>query len=266
MLRFRAIRMPASKEVHCLALMRKILRLKQSELAALAECSVATIQSIELNRLKLSKGLATRISLATGVNYDWLLDNDIKKPMPPLPRFDTNSPEESVQSNTIFVLQILFEWLFVIAARQPKTPVRFMLELYIELQLDYLKKSEGDPELETAFGTNVFEFFAKHPDLLDPDLKKIINIDNLIKDQRQRRKQGEKESREFNRKLRAIKAKPTNQLSAEDIAFVSAAERTLKDPGKKTSSRRSGQIRQQQEPVKESPKARKARSQNRQLV
>jgi transcriptional regulator with XRE-family HTH domain len=269
--------MPASKEVHCLAVMRRILRLKQSELAALAECSIATIQSIELNRLKLSKGLAARISLATGVNLDWLLENDINQPMPPLePVHAGDDGAMSVDACRLFVLQFLFDWLFAIACRQPRSHVRTLLEYQIGWQLDYLKKSEGKGELKSEVTTNVFEFFAENPDLLDADLKKIINFDYLIQDQRRIQKQDKKRSREFKRRLRTLKAKPANQLSAEERTFLSDAKVVLEalnkmnnvQPGElvlATNSQPSGQIRQQQqEPAKESPKARKAHSQTRQ--
>jgi DNA-binding XRE family transcriptional regulator len=56
--------------------------LKQSELAELVGCSTVTIQSVEVNRLKLSKSLAARISLQTGADMDWLLANDVNIPMP----------------------------------------------------------------------------------------------------------------------------------------------------------------------------------------
>ena len=74
--------MPASKFVNVLAVLRKQLSLKQGELAELAGCSISTIQAIEVDKLKLSKSLASRISLQTGANLDWLLANDVSVPMP----------------------------------------------------------------------------------------------------------------------------------------------------------------------------------------
>jgi transcriptional regulator with XRE-family HTH domain len=74
--------MPASKFVNVLAILRKSLSLKQGELAELAGCSISTIQAIEVNKLKLSKSLASRISLETGADLDWLLANDVTVPMP----------------------------------------------------------------------------------------------------------------------------------------------------------------------------------------
>ncbi len=40
-----------------------------------------TLQSIETNRLKLSEGLARRISAATGVHFRWLIENDLQAEM-----------------------------------------------------------------------------------------------------------------------------------------------------------------------------------------
>jgi hypothetical protein len=52
----------------------------QKELAAYAGTSTWSVQAIELGRLKLSESLAFRISQATGVDYAWLLENDLSRP------------------------------------------------------------------------------------------------------------------------------------------------------------------------------------------
>jgi transcriptional regulator with XRE-family HTH domain len=54
------------------------VKLGQKELADLAGCSTRTIQSVELNTLKLSEDLARRISNVTGIAVDWLLENDLE--------------------------------------------------------------------------------------------------------------------------------------------------------------------------------------------
>jgi transcriptional regulator with XRE-family HTH domain len=66
---------------HTVAVLRSVIGVGQKELAALVDCSPATIQSIELNsgRLKLSESLAERISHETGVDLNWLLSNDTRK-------------------------------------------------------------------------------------------------------------------------------------------------------------------------------------------
>jgi transcriptional regulator with XRE-family HTH domain len=66
--------------LHPLARLRERLGdMPQKQLADLAECSTATIQAVELRKLKLSRGLAFKISQATGVSYDYLLAGDPNK-------------------------------------------------------------------------------------------------------------------------------------------------------------------------------------------
>ena len=66
---------------HVLAVLRLKIELGQKEMAALASCSRATIQAVELGHLKLSESLALRISLETGVEINWLLRNDLTAPI-----------------------------------------------------------------------------------------------------------------------------------------------------------------------------------------
>jgi hypothetical protein len=73
---------------HNLARLRvETLHIGQKQMADVAKCSTATIQSIELGkrkgkyRLTLSESLARRISAATGVGLRWLLDNDLNAPI-----------------------------------------------------------------------------------------------------------------------------------------------------------------------------------------
>ena len=62
---------------HSLARLRMALgNMTQKELADLAGVARTSIQAIELLKLKLSPGLAHKISSATGINYSWLLDGD----------------------------------------------------------------------------------------------------------------------------------------------------------------------------------------------
>lgn len=60
---------------------RQILNLGQKEVAEMAGCSRATIQSVELVRLPLSEERARRISAATGVHFRWLIENDLDAPI-----------------------------------------------------------------------------------------------------------------------------------------------------------------------------------------
>jgi transcriptional regulator with XRE-family HTH domain len=175
--------MPASKQAHVLAVMRKNLSLKQSELAELAGCSVASIQSIELNRLKLSKSMAARISNRTGVNFDWLLKNNVTVPMPPRPLF-TEGVTRPLQDYvcTICLLAAVFSRLFAAARRLKSTGARQSLELLIAEELDALKKTEHDPKAKPLNPTSreVFQFFDEHPTALDHDLEALLDLNYLI--------------------------------------------------------------------------------------
>jgi hypothetical protein len=78
--------MPATKQKHVLARLREYLGATQGQFAIWCGCSAFTIQSIEVGRLALSKKLAERISLVTGVPEEWLLKNNPDSPMPSLVR------------------------------------------------------------------------------------------------------------------------------------------------------------------------------------
>src|SRR6266851_1295882 len=64
---------------HPLAVLRQIINLTQKEMSDLAGCSCATVQAVELEKLKLSEKLAQRISYQTGVDPGWLLANDVAR-------------------------------------------------------------------------------------------------------------------------------------------------------------------------------------------
>lgn len=70
--------MRPSQLKHPVAVLRKIIGLRQKELADLVGVNEATIQSVELGpgRLKLSERLAQRISHETAVDLGWLLNGD----------------------------------------------------------------------------------------------------------------------------------------------------------------------------------------------
>ena len=57
-----------------------MIGLNQTELARLCGCSSRTIQAVELLHLPLSGKLATRISKATGVSPEWLMDGNCEVP------------------------------------------------------------------------------------------------------------------------------------------------------------------------------------------
>src|ERR1700730_1143963 len=120
--------MPASKQAHVLAVLRKNLSLKQPELAKLVGCSAATIQAIELNKLSLSPGLAARISAATGADLDWLQANDLNRPFPAVRTLATQNNQTSE-----WITQ--FKRLFAVAGSIPKGPERDTLTLYVGWEL-----------------------------------------------------------------------------------------------------------------------------------
>jgi len=128
--------MPASKYSHVLALLRDALALKQTELAKMADCSVATVQSVELGRLKLSNALAARIGAATGVDLDWLRANDLNQPVPPIRAL-------TVQNEVIDHFRELFDF----TRTHVRGSERETLILYIAWELNRLKSAPALPEL-----------------------------------------------------------------------------------------------------------------------
>ena len=58
------------------AVLRSLIGLRDTEMAALLGCSVNTIWSVESGRLKLSEQLAKKMSHQTGVSMEWLLNGD----------------------------------------------------------------------------------------------------------------------------------------------------------------------------------------------
>ncbi len=219
--------MPASKFVNVLAILRKRLSLKQGELAELAGCSISSIQAIEVNKLRLSESLAARISVSTGADLNWLLRNDVNEPMPPIKRLRADPPTDpgNADNVTTVVLWMIFDRLFAIARRAPKTEARRMLELNVGWQLDALKNSEGDPDADRFFDSPSWGSFYKSCSF-DPELAKIINFKYLVEDDRKRQKLAKKEDREFDRKwkqtVKTIKATPADQLSEDEKAFLKA--------------------------------------------
>jgi transcriptional regulator with XRE-family HTH domain len=72
--------MRPSPQRHTLAILRVLIGFTQKEMAQILECSVPTIQAVELGKLKLSPKLAQRVHFQTGVSIEWLLDGDVSKP------------------------------------------------------------------------------------------------------------------------------------------------------------------------------------------
>lgn len=73
-------RMRTSPLRHTLAILRTTIGLTQKEMAKLTECSAATIQAIELGKLKLSDRIISLLLPKTGISGAWLDANDITQP------------------------------------------------------------------------------------------------------------------------------------------------------------------------------------------
>lgn len=67
--------------LHTLAVLRSVTGLAQKELATLVECHPRTIQAVELGQNALTHELAQKVTDATGVALDWLVADDISKPV-----------------------------------------------------------------------------------------------------------------------------------------------------------------------------------------
>jgi transcriptional regulator with XRE-family HTH domain len=180
--------MPPSVQRHNLARLRNALSLTQSEFAQLIGRKEITVRSIETGKLALSPRLATLIADVTGADRDWLLSRNLKAPIPPLKRISyTLRPEDFVYDATIQLLAELFSRLCAVMRRLRKIPgsPRFYVEELLKPELDALaQSSEPDPQADLLHKASIhtIEFFISHPEKLDPDLRKLINFDFLLKD------------------------------------------------------------------------------------
>lgn len=177
--------MPVSVGRHNLARLRAQLKLTQSDLAKLADCSTATIKAVEIGKLALSDSLASRISYVFGIEKEWLLKNDLKAPLPG--NFSQMNQQEVLgraeDTQTVLLLE-LFSRLFAVVAKMKKTPARTMLETVIAIELDGLKKLKKplpDCQPSGLAGRNSLEFLLQHSDSLDPDLKQWVDLKGLLK-------------------------------------------------------------------------------------
>jgi len=178
--------MPASVHRHNLARLRRELKLTQSDLAKLVSCSPATIKAVEIGKLALSDSLASRISMALGIDKDWLLKNDLSAAVPG--SYPPPIGEEAVQQAKdaqLALLNELLSRLFAVVAKLEKgSQYRCFTELSIAIELDGLKKqAQALPDAQPArlAGSNALEYFVRHPELLDPDLREWINLKGLLK-------------------------------------------------------------------------------------
>jgi transcriptional regulator with XRE-family HTH domain len=73
--------MRASKEATTLAKLRLAIGFRQSEMADLLGVTPSIIQNIELNKTELPEELADDAARLTGVDLEWLLEDDVSKPI-----------------------------------------------------------------------------------------------------------------------------------------------------------------------------------------
>jgi transcriptional regulator with XRE-family HTH domain len=73
--------MRASKRSHVLAVLRDKYALTQKALAKKLRCTKSAVQGIELEKFKLSRKMANRISRKFEVDLKWLLENNKDAPM-----------------------------------------------------------------------------------------------------------------------------------------------------------------------------------------
>src|SRR5437867_8537482 len=72
--------MRPSPQRHTLAVLRTLIGLTQKELAQILDCSVPTVQAVELGKLKLSMDLAQRVNFQTAIDTEWLVTDDVSQP------------------------------------------------------------------------------------------------------------------------------------------------------------------------------------------
>lgn len=177
--------MPVSVGRHNLARIRKQLKLTQGDVAKLVGCSPATIKAVEIGKLALSEGLASRISQVIGVDKDWLLENDLNGPLPAVysPKTEQEAVSHAADAQTGVILE-LFSRLFAAIAKMKKTQRRAMMELSIAIMMDALKKQTKPlPDCQPAglAGSKSIEFLLQNPDLFDPDLRQWVDLKGLLK-------------------------------------------------------------------------------------
>src|SRR5437016_1699680 len=72
--------MRPSPQRHTLAVLRTVIGLTQKDLARILDCSVPTVQAVELGKLNLSMALAQRVHFQTCISTEWLLADDVSQP------------------------------------------------------------------------------------------------------------------------------------------------------------------------------------------
>jgi len=185
--------MPASKSSHALSVLRKNLALRQNELAKMVGCSVNTITSIEVGRLKLSESLAKRIAVVTDCDEQWLLANDVSVPMPErvvrvidvTGKLSRGGLKKNRYVYTILLLGEVFSRLFAEVRKLEKTSMRDVLEDRIRKELRVLEKTQTDPDARPLYSSNkeflqAMHILNEHSELPTALLNLGIDVERLI--------------------------------------------------------------------------------------
>jgi hypothetical protein len=117
----------------------------------------------------------------------------------------------------MFVVNELFRRLFAVAAKMKDKEVRTFTELFVTVELDNLKKQRSMPDragMDAPIET--IEFFVKNPDLFDPDLRKWVDLERLLKAKREGPEEDLLPSIEQNRKRRKLPSRNPGSPSPVD--------------------------------------------------
>jgi transcriptional regulator with XRE-family HTH domain len=237
--------MPASVQRHNLARLRQEMALTQSDLAALIMRSPATIKAVEIGKLPLSENLAALVSEVTGADKKWLLENNLSTPVPALRRVSSSwVPKDRAYVSTCHLLVDLFSRLFAVCRRLREGEGRQNLLTYIKDELELLEKTSYEPDAIQRYraSVGVFEFFEMHPQLLDPDLRQLINLPFLAKDAYEAQRLGKEAFSKAAKKVRKL----------ENQSNLSSHDGVLSAPGSSASGIRSPKRRKGPRPSRKS--------------
>jgi transcriptional regulator with XRE-family HTH domain len=182
--------MPPSVRRHNLARLRKALNMTQAELAELISRKEITVRSIETGKLALSPKLATLIAEATGADRDWLLKNDLNADIPPLKsKLQSLGIKAKAYIANLFLIMHLIDRLVTVLMHFNRSHGLYpqIAHFFIADQLKRLKKHptpdfKADHSHSHSLSLGIVEMFKAHPDTLEPDLRRLINLDYLSKD------------------------------------------------------------------------------------
>jgi transcriptional regulator with XRE-family HTH domain len=251
--------MPASLQKHNLVRVREELRLTQSDLAALVGRSPSTIKYIETGHLLLSRKLAALIAEQTGADPEWLMRNDLSEPMPPLVKASsTYGPEEEEYRRVCGLLKILFHRFFSVLHRlKDGDGKKETVEYFVRLIDDHLNGDKpAKPFASQAAYMVPLDFFKKHPEKLDTDIRGLIDLDLLM---HERLREISKQATIENAVEEALKqdADTINRLHLRIVGSVDSAPSDGKTAAPSQTRKRKRQKSPSQTPASPSPAGRR---------